>query len=268
MTTSCWRIILPLVLAVCVLPGGACGPGSRDADEVVVFAAASLRDAMEELGSQFEEETKIKVLFNIAGSNVLAQQIVATPRADLFLSASQRWMDTVEEAGRLVAGTRRSVLSNRLVVIAHPQSAVTLNDPCALGALDFKYLALGDPDAVPAGQYARTWLASRTCGGQSLWQALEGRIAPTPDVRAALSLVLADPGLVGIVYKTDWLVFAGQARLLYEVPVEEGPAIRYVLAQIAESPNPDGARRFLDYLTKAPAREVFERHGFTPLAAD
>ena len=128
MTASCWRIVLPLVLAVGVLPGGACGPGSRDADEVVVFAAASLRDAMAELGSQFEEETRIKVLFNIAGSNVLAQQIVATPRADLFLSASQRWMDTVEEAGRLVAGTRRPVLSNRRAVRRRGEPAPSSNN--------------------------------------------------------------------------------------------------------------------------------------------
>ncbi len=256
-----------LLTALAVLPG-ACGSSTREAGgrEVVVFAAASLRDALQELARGFEQETGIKVLFNFAGSNVLAQQIVAARGADLFLSASERWMDAVDEAGRLAHGTRRALLANSLVVIADAQSRWTLADPCDLAALPFKYLALADPDAVPAGHYARDWLAARACHGPSLWQQVAPRVAPAPDVRAALGLVLADPDLVAIVYTTDWLAFAEKTRVLYEVPSADGPAIRYVLAQVADAPHSDAARAFFDYLTRATARVVFERHGFIVLS--
>ncbi len=262
-----WKAILAAWLAACAVLLGACGPGAREADrpEVVVFAAASLRDALEDVGRRFEEETGIEVVFNVAGSNVLAQQIVAAPGADLFLSASERWMDTVEDAGRLVAGTRRDLLSNRLALIAHPRSTWTLNDLCELAHLDFKYLALGDPDAVPAGRYARLWLSSRSCNGRSLWGAVEDRVIPAPDVRSALGLVLADSDLLAVVYRTDWLAFAEKARVLYEVPADEGPPIRYTLAQIADGPHPEAARRLLAYLTDAPARRIFVQHGFAPI---
>ena len=255
-------VLLSMLLAV-----SACGPGaaSEGKEEVVVFAAASLRDVLEEIGDQFEAETGVSVLFNFAGSNVLAQQIVATPGADLFLSASARWMDTVEEANRLTAETRHALISNSLALIAHPNTTFTLADPCELASFDFKYLALGNPDAVPAGRYARTWLTTQTCGEGTLWEALEARVAPAPDVRSALGLVVADPGLLGIVYKTDWMAFAEEARLLYEVPRETAPPIRYDLAQVAGGPNPTGAVRLHAYLRGSAARPIFERHGFRML---
>ena len=259
-----WIGLVPFVAVLSVL-FGACGSEVRDRDEVVVFAAASLRDAMQAIGTAFEEETGVEVVFNFAGSNVLAQQIVAAAGADLYLSANVRWMDTVAEADRVVDGTRRVLLTNTLAVIAHPRSPWTLAGPCRLAGLGFQFLALGDPAAVPAGRYARDWLSAQPCDGQSLWQILEGRMAPMPDVRAALGLVLADPDLVGIVYKTDYLAFAEEARLLYEVPAATGPPIRYALAQIDGGPNPENARRFLAYLTGETARRHFEAYGFTVL---
>ena len=139
-----------------------------------------------------------------------------------------------------------------------------------MAGLGFQYLALGNPAAVPAGRYARDWLNAQTCDGQSLWQAVEDRVAPAPDVRAALGLVLAEPDLVGIVYKTDYLAFAEEARLLPAVPITAAPPIRYTLAQIDGGPHPDAARRFLNYLTGETARRQFEAHGFTmlPVAPD
>lgn len=240
-------------------------PGTKQAaqGEVLVFAAASLREALQELGTAFQGETGTRVVFNFAGSNDLAHQIQATRGPDLFLSASSAWMDTVQNAGRVVPETRRDLLANSLVVVAHASDTSTLPDPCALAAHPFRNLAMGDPEAVPAGTYARTWLRSVRCGGRPLWDAVQARVAPAPDVRAALGLVLADPRVLGIVYRTDQRAFAGRTRVLLEV--RGGPPIRYVLARLAGGTSPPNAMRFYDYLAGPRGAEVFRRHGFMPL---
>lgn len=267
------RIIAIAALALLAACGGADRDGgAARADsaaapgEVLVFAAASLREAMQELGTAFERESGTRVVFNFAGSSDLAHQIGAARGMDLFLSASEAWMDTVQNAGRLVPGTRRDLLGNTLVVVANARDSSTMEEPCALASLPFRNLALGDPDAVPAGTYARTWLRGVQCGGRPLWDAVRARVAPAPDVRAALGLVLADPRVIGIVYRTDQRVFAERTRVLYEV--RDGPPIRYVLAQVAEGDNPAAARRFQDLLTGPRGAATFRRHGFIPLDAD
>ena len=271
-TVGGWAALAALaLLAACGggEPGGQAGAARADAaggGEVLVFAAASLREAMEELGAAFQRETGTRVVFNFAGSNDLAHQIGAARGMDLFLSASEGWMDTVQNAGRLVPGTRRDLLANTLVVVANARdTALAVPEPCALATLPFRTLSLGDPDAVPAGTYARTWMRGVQCGGRPLWDAVQARVAPAPDVRAALGLVLADPRVIGIVYRTDQLAFADRTRVLHEV--EGGPPIRYVLAQVAEGDNAAGARRFYDHLAGPGGAEVFRRHGFAPLPA-
>lgn len=250
------------VLAAACSRGDAARPAARR--EVVVFAAASLRESLEELAAGYQRQTGTRVTFNFAGSNDLAHQIGAARGMDLFLSASEAWMDTVQHRGRLVEGTRRDLLSNTLVVVANAHSTARMDEPCALAALPFKHVATGDPRAVPAGIYARKWLGSVTCGGKPLWDALQPRIAPTPDVRAAIALVAADPDVAGLVYRTDQLAFADRTRVLYEV--RDGPPIRYAVAQVAEGEHAAAARGFLAYVSTADAARVFARHGFIPLA--
>lgn len=268
------KIIIPILLLTLFT---ACGGGQdRGADagkagfagapgEILVFAAASLREALQEAATAFQQQNGARVAFNFAGSNDLAHQIGASRGVDLFLSASEGWMDTVQNAGRLVPGTRRDLLSNTLVVVAHARDTSAVAEPCALAALPFRTLALGDPDAVPAGTYARTWMQSVQCGGRPLWDAVSERVAPAPDVRAALGLVLADPRVIGIVYRTDQIAFADRTRVLYEV--RGGPPIRYVLAQLSEGDSPSAATAFYAFLTGADGAAIFRKHGFTPLAA-
>jgi len=261
-------LLLLALLAACGRDGGDTA-AKADADgggEILVFAAASLREAMEELGTAFERETGTRVVFNFAGSNDLAHQIGAARGMELFLSASEGWMDTVQNGGRLVPGTRRDLLSNTLVVVANARDTTTLAEPCALATAPFRNLALGDPEAVPAGTYARDWLRAVSCGGRPLWNAVESRVAPAPDVRAALGLVLADPRVIGIVYRTDQVAFAERTRVLYAVP--DGPPIRYVLARVAGGDDPAAGRGFYDYLVGPRGAEVFRRHGFTPLPGE
>ena len=259
----------PLLLAACLTAVLGCGREPREqaaqSPEILVFAAASLRDALEELGASFQRETGTRVVFNFAGSNDLAHQILATRGPDLFLSASKAWMDTVQRAGRVVEGTRRDLLANTLVVVGHARDTSTLAEPCALATLPFRNLAIGDPEAVPAGTYARTWLRSVQCGGRPLWDAVQARVAPAPDVRAALGLVLADPRVIGIVYRTDQIAFADRTRVLHQV--QGGPPIRFVAARLAEGRQPAHATRFYAYLAGPTGAEVFRRHGFAPLPA-
>jgi molybdate transport system substrate-binding protein len=245
--------------------GGASTSSGQAGGEVMVFAAASLREAMEELGAGFEKETGVEIVFNFAGSNDLAHQIMATRGPDIFLSASSAWMDTVQSGGRVLEGSRRDLLSNTLVVVGSARDTSTVAEPCALAGMPFRNLAIGDPEAVPAGTYARAWLRSVQCGGRPLWDAVQARVAPAPDVRAALGLVLADPRVIGIVYKTDQMAFAGRTRVLHQV--QGGPPIRFVIARLAEGRAGENAARFYDYLAGPQGAEVFRRHGFEPLPA-
>jgi molybdate transport system substrate-binding protein len=257
---------VPSVAVVALLAlAAACG-GKKSANppkEVTVFAAASLRESLQELGAAFQKQTGTTVTFNFAGSNDLAHQIVAARGMDLFLSASEAWMDTVQHAGRVANGTRRDVLSNTLVIVANQRQGWTVAEPCAVAGLPFKHLALGDPAAVPAGIYAKKWMGGVKCAGKPLWDAVQPRIAPEPDVRAAIGLVASDPDVAGMVYRTDQLAFAGRTKVLYEV--KDGPPIRYALAQLAEGRDSAGAKAFADYAAGPDGARVFAKYGFIPL---
>jgi molybdate transport system substrate-binding protein len=255
-------IAMTMVLAAACSRGGAGTPETKR--EVVVFAAASLRESLQELADAYQKQTGTRVAFNFAGSNDLAHQIAAARGMDLFVSASEAWMDTVQNRGRVVAGTRRDILGNTLVVVANAHSGAEMAGPCALATLPFRHLAMGDPQAVPAGIYAKKWLQGVTCGGKPLWDAVQGRIAPSPDVRSAIALVAADPDVAGLVYRTDQLAFADRTKVLYEV--KDGPPIRYAAALVADGRNAEGARGFLAFVAGHDAALVFAQRGFIPMA--
>jgi len=239
---------------------------SRDVD---VFAAASLRDVVDDVVAAYKREhTEAgRVFVNAAGSNVLAQQILASSQADVFLSANEQWMDRVELAGRLADGTRRPILSNRLVVIANAASDLLAADAHDLADLPFAHLAIADPEAVPAGQYAKRFLENTPHDGTTLWAAMAPRLAPTLDVRAALALAESDPSVIAIVYRTD-AAASQRVRVLFEVPTETVPPIRYFAARVKPSQPSSSAASFFDFLFSGTAREIFLRHGFLVDPAD
>jgi len=244
----------PLVALAALLGGG---PPARG-DEVTVFAAASLANVLGEIGKAFEDASGHHVAFNFGGSNDLARQIEAGAPADLFFSADQAQMDRLEKAGLVRPGQRADVLSNQLVVIVPASSTERLSGPADLAKL--KRLALADPEAVPAGIYARRYL--ETVG---LWPALHDRVVPTLDVRAALAAVESENVPAGIVYRTD-AALSKRVRVAFEVPRASGPRIWYVLAPVGGAPTP-AARALLAELRSARAARVYERHGFVVLAA-
>lgn len=226
------------------------------ADEVVVYAAASLTDCLQELARGFETASGHKVVFSFGGSNDLARQIKAGAPADVFFSADKAQMDGLEAAGLVRARERVDLLSNVLVVVAPAESTGRLSTPADLPTVN--RLALADPQAVPAGIYARAWLES-----VGLWAKLEDKVVPTLNVRAALSAVESGNVEAGIVYRTDAVV-SKRVKVAFEVPKGQGPAIAYPLAPLVRSTQPATAE-MVRYLTSAAARGVYRRYGFVVL---
>jgi molybdate transport system substrate-binding protein len=246
-------------LALATLGATTADPPRAAADprpELLVFAAASLTDALGEIGRGFEARTGAHVLFSFAGSNALARQIQAGAPADVFVSANLDRMDELERSGLVRPEDRVSLLSNRLTVVVPRASTLTMSTPRGLEGA--RRLALGDPEAVPAGVYARRWLER-----VGLWDVLRERVVPTLDVRAALAAVESGAADAGIVYRTDAAI-SPRVRVALEVPPDEAPRIVYPAAVLASSPSAK-ARAFLEHLKSAEARAVFSRHGFEPL---
>ena len=229
-----------------------------------MYAAASTRDALRELAVQFEREHNATVVFNFGGSGDLARQIIAAAKADIFLSADELEMDRVDQAGLLEPGTRRAILSNHLVVIEPADGSRVFPSGFSMAALKsntVRRVSLADVRAVPAGRYAKSWLEKA-----GVWDAIEPKIVPGVDVRAALSAVESGAAQVGVVYRTDASI-SKLVRVVHQVPDSEAPTIRYVAAGIrGRAGNP--ARALLSYLVSDSAVTVFSRHGFMPLPPD
>lgn len=243
-----------VVLAGLVLraPAGA----APEPVELQIDAAASLRDVLAELAPELERAVGARIVFNFAASSVLARQIVAADRADLFFSADREWMDFVAAAGLVDESSRCAPLGNRLVVIVPAGSALVLRSARDLGGPEVRRLALADPDAVPAGRYARAWLEA-----QGVWRAVAERVVPALDVRAALAAVASGGVDAGVVYRTDAAV-SRRVRVAFEVPEAEGPEISYALAALAGRPQLAAARAAAAWLRGPQAAPVFERYGF------
>jgi molybdate transport system substrate-binding protein len=226
------------------------------ADEVKLFAAASLTDALKEVAAAFEAQSGHKVVLNPGASNDLARQIKAGAPADLFFSADEAQMDGLQAAGLVRAADRRDVLSNVLVAIVPAGARAGIASPADLSSVN--RLALADPQAVPAGVYARTWLESI-----GSWDGVKDKVIPTLNVRAALAAVESENADAGIVYRTDALL-SKRVRIAFEVARDRGPAIRYPLAPLAASTGPSTAA-LAAYLVSEPALAVYRRYGFVVL---
>ena len=245
-----------------LLPEADASAGNDAAVEpLVVFAGASATDALTELGAQFERKTGIPVRLNFASSSTLARQIVAGAPADVYLSANPQWMDHVAEHDKIDPASRFDLLSNRIVLIAPKGKgfSVSIEPNFDLAGKFTGRLALGNPDHVPAGIYAKQ--ALKTLGW---YDTLESRFAPCANVRAALAMVELGETPVGIVYATDAVVSTKVERLAL-FPEETHEPIRFPIAQCRDAS--PAAGRFIAFLQTQQAAEVFRRNGFTPLVA-
>ncbi|MTD99395.1 molybdate ABC transporter substrate-binding protein [Paracoccus sp. YIM 132242] len=225
------------------------------AGDVTVFAAASLKNALDEIATGFTQDTGHQVRISYAGSNALARQIIEGAPADLFISASGEWMDEVEKAG--LVRDRADLLGNRLVLVAHGDVApVTISADTDLAAmLDSGKLAMALVDSVPAGQYGKAALDSL-----GLWDEVRADVAQSDNVRAALALVATGEAPLGIVYATD-ATAEDDVTVVGEFPKGSHPPITYPAALLAGADEAD--RAFYDALRGDAADAIFARHGFT-----
>ena len=224
------------------------------AAEVNVYAASSLTDALKEIAAAYKTETGVRVSFNFAASSLLARQIEEGAPADLFFSADEAKMDALQKAGLVRAETRRDLLSNSLVIVASSESNLKIESPADL--LQADKIVLADPRAVPAGIYAREYLTKA-----GLWEKLQPKLVPTENVRSALAAVESGNADVGFVYKTDAQI-STKVRVIFEIPAESGPAIRYPIAMLKQAKELEVAAGLLRYLESDSAGTVFEKYGF------
>ncbi|MGR3803296.1 molybdate ABC transporter substrate-binding protein [Marinibacterium profundimaris] len=222
------------------------------AETVTVFAAASLKTALDEIAAGYSARMGDDVTVSFAGSSALARQIQAGAPADVFISANTDWMDRLEAEGRIAAGTRSDLLGNSIVLIAHGEVPATDDIAAALAQ---GRIAMALVEAVPAGIYGKAALTH-----MGLWDRVQTRVIQADNVRAALAFVALGEAPRGIVYATDAAV-EPRVSVLATFPPDSHPPIVYPAALTADA-GPEAAA-FLDYLKGPEARAVFDRLGFS-----
>lgn len=244
------RVVAALLLAVVV----AAPRPVRAAEELLVFAAASLTNVLSDLATSFEKTTRDRLTFSFGASSDLARQIIAGAPADVFLSADAAQAERVVQAGAVEKAALHPLLTNTLVVVIPKDATTTVTGAADLAQV--KRLALADPKAVPAGVYAKQWLEKT-----GSWKKIEPHVVPTVDVRAALAAVATGSADAAVVYRTDAAI-EPRVRVAYEVPAAAGPHITYVVAVVNTSHKTDEAQKLVDFLRSPAARPVFEKAGF------
>ncbi|MBB6600071.1 molybdate ABC transporter substrate-binding protein [Luteimonas sp. MC1825] len=254
------RVLALLALAAC-WPAASARAGDAVAMPLTVFAASSLQESIDDAANAYRRATGQPVRVSYAASPALARQIARGAPADVFVSADLDWMDVLQAQGLVDTTSRSALLGNALVLIAPARGAarpVTLGRGTDLLPLlgERGRIALGLPDSVPAGKYARA--AFQSLG---MWDALQPRVAGTVNVRAALMLVARGEAPLGVVYASDARV-EPRVRVLATFPAALHPPIVYPVARVAASRHPHAAA-FVRWLHTPPARAIFARHGFS-----
>ena len=225
--------------------------------ELIVFAAASLTDAITEISRLFESERNVKIYTNFAGSQTLQLQIERGAPADLFISASPKQMDALAEKDAIYKSTRRNVLRNSLVLVAPTGNSHQIERPEELTAPRIRRIAIGEPSSVPAGIYG-----AETLNRLGIWSRVQSKLIPGADVRSVLAYTAAGEVDFGIVYRTDASV-SEKVRIAYEFPASSYSPIVYPAAVIRGAKHGDLAHSFLRYLETSEVKRVFEKYGFS-----
>ncbi len=228
-------------------------------EKLTVYAAASTTNAMTEVAKLYEKKTGTQVALSFASSSTLAKQIEMGAPAQVYLSANPEWMDYLEQKGLIEPGGRADVLGNRIALIAPADSAieeVKIEKGFDLAKiLGDGYLAMGDPDHVPAGMYGKAALQ-----GLGAWEAVEKKVARAKDVRAALALVERGESPLGLVYTTDAAI-SEKVKVVGLFPEDSHPPIVYPVA-IVKGADLKASMPFIDFLKTPEASALFTKYGF------
>jgi molybdate transport system substrate-binding protein len=253
-------MLLRRSLLVLALAFGLTSAVQAQPQPLTVFAAASLKNVLDEEGAAFTAAGGPSVRFSYGASSAMARQIEQGAPADLFLSADVDWMTYVADKGLIVPGSRKNLLTNHLALIAPANSTVKLTIAKGMpigAALGDGRLAIAAPE-VPAGKYGRAALSFL-----GVWPQVQDRLAPAENVRAALQFVARGEAPLGIVYDTDARVEPG-VRIVGLFPENSHPKIIYPAAILKSSTNP-AATKFLAFLQSPKGRAIFQKYGFTVL---
>lgn len=243
----CWAGMTTVML---LLAGSAAG-----AQELVVSAASSLTDAFRDIGRSFEAtHAGVKIAFNFAASDVLLAQIAKRAPADVFASADEAMMNRAEDRNLLVPGTRRDFATNRLVVVV-PRSAASVAALATLAEPRIKRIAIGSPQTVPAGRYAKAALE-----GAALWALLEPKLVYTQNVRQALDYVAREEADAAFVYATDAAIMPDKVMVALDVATPT--PVRYPIAAVRDGRAPALAESFVAFVVGAAGQQILARHGF------
>ena len=234
-----------------------CATDKQKPIELSIFAAISLTDALGEIGTAFTAENGVKIFYNFAASTTLQRQLEKGATSDIFISASPRQVVALETNGLLEAESRQDLLTNRLVLVSDDTAAISVETLANLTAPEISRIAIGHPNIVPAGAYAKEALTHF-----GLWETLRPKLVFGTDVRATLAYVTAGNVDVAIVYKTD-TTLTRRIKVLYQLPPEAYTPIIYPAVVMKDSPQKQLARRFMTYLHSMESSKIFEKHGFT-----
>ena len=237
-------------------------PAEAQGNDIVIFAAASLKNALDAVNAQWEKETGKKAAISYASSPALAKQIEQGAPAQIFISADLDWMDYLAGKNLIKPDTRSNLLGNRLVLIAPKDKAQPVDIKAGFDlakVLGGGRLSMANVDSVPAGKYGKAALEKL-----GVWANVSNNIAQAENVRAALLLVSRGEAPAGIVYQTDAAADPSVA-IIGRFPEDTHPPIIYPIALTANATHPDAAV-FLDYIRSAKAKPIFEAQGFAVLS--
>lgn len=263
-------LILVLLITMALLFAGCSGKAKEEkapaakgptdeAVEINISAASSLTDALTEIQKEYSKESNAVLQFNFGASGALQKQIEEGAPCDLFISASKANMDPLEQAGLIVADSRKDILGNTLTLIVSKEKADLIRDCEALTSADAASISIGTPESVPAGKYAQQALQNL-----GVWDKILDKIVYAKDVKQVLEYV--DTGNVdcGLVYKTDALAMKTGVAVM-DLPEDSHDPIVYPAALIKDSAQTEAAAKFYDFLQSDYAKSVFEKYGFTVL---
>ncbi len=251
-------VIVRLVLALAMVMAGQTPLHAAPAKPPLILAAASMQESLNAAADAWRGAGHPRPTLSFAASSALARQIGAGAPADLFISADEAWMDDVEQRGLLAARSRAILAANRLVLIApgnRPLRLTIRKDMPLARALGASRLAMADPDSVPAGKYGKAALTAL-----GVWPSVAGKVARGENVRAALALVERGEASLGIVYATDARA-SSRVRVVGTFPATAHPPIRYPIARLARSRNPE-AEGFRRFLLSPRGKAILARFGF------